>query len=465
MKMKMKTTRNIAFTLIFALLGTLFSARMEAKCVTKMALYRGETVTLTLKKNGKKIRTGKDYLYRISGKKVVSVTNTGKVKAKKAGIAKITIRHRKSGKKYIFKITVADYVKDIKLNSATSISMREGETRKLSLAICPKTAANKKISFRSSDKKVVLVNEDGEIAAQKKGVATISITSKGTTKEKKKITKKVYIYVEEKQAVTETTIPMPQLPGADGEVVEGSVIIGGGSEDQDEKNDIGDHTTPSPEATDHTTPSPEATDHATPSPEATDHTTPSPDVTDHATPNPDVTDGTGGEEGNTADSKEEEKKETLADVIAKIPVPDSSTIVAAKMAVKGTDGAISTLYFLNREYTGSMHVKVENFDLSAEGSVVSILQKLTDTITGNGVSVSINPGNKQENKYFDTTLGVWRDAIIVTRPTKEDAWLITNRKSGREYRLCAFLEDSVYGTPYGLIVAEGNTLSDIEIQG
>lgn len=472
----MKTKRTIGIVFFLALLSAIMPAKVEAKKRVKMTAYRGETFCLTVQKNGKSVRTGKRYSYRVSNKKVVKVSKCGKVRAKSAGEAQITIQHRASRKKCKYKIRVVDYVKGISVNVGSNIFMREGETRVLCPSVYPKTAANRGIIYRSSDESILSVNQKGEIKAQKKGSAVITIQSKGTTKEKKKITKKIFIYVEESLPEKETTIHKPYLPDKDGAVLEGSVIISDTSKGDGEKGD-----TSQGDVTDGEENKGEAAEVETSNSDTIgDNTSGSGttggsqndskgDMADGSQNDSkgDTTDGsTSNEEQgeSTTDSGEEGKKETLSDVIAQIPTPDSATVVAAKMAVKSANGSISTLYFLNRTYNGSVCVRVEDLNLSAAGSAASLLKKLSDTVTGAGVSVSVNPGNKQENKYLDPTLGVWRDAIMVTRPTKEDAWLFTNRKSGREYRLMVYENDPVYGTPYGLIVVEGNTLSDIEIK-
>lgn len=363
-------------------------AKKKEKIET-ITVYRGKTKILTIKKKGKKVPAGKKFSYRVSNKKIISVSKRGKVKGKKAGVARVTMTRCLDGKKYQVKVKVFDYVKELRLNFATNLSMTQGEKRTLTPIVYPKTASNRKVTYKSSDVNVITVNTKGEIRAQGSGSAIITIKTKGKTKKKKKITKKVYIYVKKNSSTpVATAIPTPYLPDLGGSVMEDQTTEGEGSKPE----------------------------------------------------------------------------ESLSDIIATIPSPDSSTLLAAKMAVTDASGKISTLYFVNRSYAGSMCVKIDQMELSTSRSAIQVLQLLADEVTGEGVSVSINPGNKQENKYYDTTLGLWRDALVVTRPKITDAWLITNRKNGKEYKLSVWEKDPKYETPYGLIVTEGNTLDEIEIE-
>lgn len=391
--MKRKNTFIIMLICSLVCAEMCFELPIKAKKKEKtetITVYRGKTKSLMVKKKGKKIPAGKKFSYRVSNKKIISVSKRGKVKGKKAGVARVTMMRHFDGKKYRVKVKVLDYVKELRLNFATNFSMMQGEKRILTPVVYPKTASNRKVTYNSSNTKVVTVNTNGEIQARGCGSAIITIKTKGKTKKKKKIIKRVYIYVKGGFSVPkETAIPTPHLPDSGGSLME-------------------DQTT----------------------------------------------------EGELL-----KPEETLADAIVAIPAPDASTLLAAKMAVIDESGKVSTLYFVNRSYVGNMCVKIDKMELSTSRSVAQVLQLLSEEVTGEGITVSINPGNKQENKYYDSTLGLWRDSLVAMRPKVTDAWLITNRKNGKEYRLSAWVKDTKYKTPYGLIVTEGNTLKEIEVQG
>ncbi|MDY2922637.1 MAG: Ig-like domain-containing protein, partial [Eubacterium sp.] len=111
----MKQRKIVSFSLIFALiLGMLIApnqadAKKKKKVAlnkTKLTLTVGKSYKLKLKNNKKKIK------WTSSKKKVATVSKTGKVKAKKAGTARITAKVGK--KKYVCKVTVKNKKKTTK---------------------------------------------------------------------------------------------------------------------------------------------------------------------------------------------------------------------------------------------------------------------------------------------------------------------------------------------------------------
>lgn len=111
----MKQRKIVSFSLIFALiLGMLIAPNQaDAKKKKKVALNKkkltltvGKSYKLKLKNNKKKIK------WSSSKKKVATVSKTGKVKAKRAGTARITAKVGK--KKYVCKVTVKNKKKTTK---------------------------------------------------------------------------------------------------------------------------------------------------------------------------------------------------------------------------------------------------------------------------------------------------------------------------------------------------------------
>jgi len=123
---------------------------------TKKTLYTGQTHTLKL--TGATAKT-----YSSSNKKIVTVSGKGKVTAKKAGIAKITVKDTK-GRKYTCKVTV----KTPTIN-ATSKKLDIGKTYTLKL-----TGATAK-TYSSSNTKIATVSSKGKITAKKTGTAKITV--------------------------------------------------------------------------------------------------------------------------------------------------------------------------------------------------------------------------------------------------------------------------------------------------
>ena len=117
----MKQRKIVSFSLIFALiLGMLIApnqadAKKKKKVAlnkTKLTLTVGKSYKLKLKNNKKKIK------WFSSKKKVATVSKTGKVKAKRAGTARITAKVGK--KKYVCKVTVKNKKKTTKTTKTTT---------------------------------------------------------------------------------------------------------------------------------------------------------------------------------------------------------------------------------------------------------------------------------------------------------------------------------------------------------
>lgn len=99
----------------------------------------------------------------------------------------------------------AQKVKSIKVTASNSIlgsgttlyvkGPKNVKSTKLKVTVSPKKAS-KKVTYKSSNKKVATVSQSGKVTAKKAGKATITVTSKSNKKAKKKIkiTVKKYVY-------------------------------------------------------------------------------------------------------------------------------------------------------------------------------------------------------------------------------------------------------------------------------
>lgn len=122
--------------------------------------------------------------WKSSNTKVASVTSKGKITGKKAGTAKITVT-LKSGVKATInvkvqknavvtsKLTVTGQTAKIKGNKLT---LKKGKSETLAAALTPITS-QQKITYKTSNKKIVTVNSKGEITAKKPGKAKITVQS------------------------------------------------------------------------------------------------------------------------------------------------------------------------------------------------------------------------------------------------------------------------------------------------
>lgn len=124
--------------------------------------------------------------YSSSNKKVATVSSKGVIKAKKAGTAKITV---KSGSKKVVVTVKVTGVKTTKLSGVPAAkSVSKGKSFKIKAIATPKNT-DEKITFKSSNKKVVTVTSKGVVKGLKKGTATITVQS-GSKKMTCKVTVK-----------------------------------------------------------------------------------------------------------------------------------------------------------------------------------------------------------------------------------------------------------------------------------
>ena len=116
--------------------------------------------------------------WKSSNPKILTVTANGKLKAgKKTGKATLTITLASGLKKQIKVKVQKKAVKTTKISvSQTRIVLKKGKKQLLRPVITPITSLQK-ITFSSSNKKIVSVNKKGQITARKKGRAKITIRS------------------------------------------------------------------------------------------------------------------------------------------------------------------------------------------------------------------------------------------------------------------------------------------------
>ena len=118
--------------------------------------------------------------WKSSNKKIATVDKKGKITAKKTGTATITVKTKKGatasvkvkvqkGKVTTKKLTITN-VTDKKL------TLKKGKTFKIKTSVTPITSPDK-ISYASSNKKIVTIDKKGKLKAVKKGTATITVKS------------------------------------------------------------------------------------------------------------------------------------------------------------------------------------------------------------------------------------------------------------------------------------------------
>lgn len=199
---KASTKSIIAFALAIMLaLSSTMVIPVEAKAapkakkivlnVTKKTMKVGQTTTLKVKKVSPS-NASKSVKYSTSKKSVATVDSKGKIKAKAAGTATITVTSKSNSKvKATCKVTVKQPVKKIQI-SKNVLAVQKGKTVNIKATVKPKNASNKKLKYKTSNKKIATVDSKGKVKGLKNGTVTITVTAADGSK--KKATCKVGVY-------------------------------------------------------------------------------------------------------------------------------------------------------------------------------------------------------------------------------------------------------------------------------
>ena len=115
--------------------------------------------------------------FKSSNTKIATVTSAGKITAKKKGTATVTVT-MKSGQ--VLKATVKVQTGNVKTTKVTAnvtkVSLDMKKTFQLKAVVTPLTS-KEKVTFKSSNSKIVTVSKTGKLTAKKPGKATITVKS------------------------------------------------------------------------------------------------------------------------------------------------------------------------------------------------------------------------------------------------------------------------------------------------
>ena len=174
--------RVMALLLAFAMVCTsIISMPTNAEAAAKVKLsatnqtmYVGGSFTLKVK-NPK----GKKATYKTSDKKVATVNKKGKVTAKSVGKATISVTVKGIKKAAKCTVTVKQGVKSIQ--TASQVYVQKGKSLKLNYGVTPSNVDKKakKMTFKTSKKKIATVDKKGSIKGKKPGKAKITMQSAG----------------------------------------------------------------------------------------------------------------------------------------------------------------------------------------------------------------------------------------------------------------------------------------------
>ena len=139
--------------------------KLSLKVGNKKA-YVGKTTKISAKAT-----KGAKLSYKTSNKKIAMVSSKGVITGKKAGTVKITITAKKSKYKTVKKtITVKVYRQKQKI-TASNVKLTTGQRKNLG------AKARTRLSYKSSNPKVVTVDKKGNLTAKKTGTAKITVTA------------------------------------------------------------------------------------------------------------------------------------------------------------------------------------------------------------------------------------------------------------------------------------------------
>ena len=178
----------------YAASGSVKSVTVTNLPAKQVTIKKGKSFVLKTKvtTSGK---ISKAVVYKSSNSKVAKVTKTGKITAVKNGSTYVTV-YAKANKKKVckVKVTVGTPVSSVKLSKA-SATINKGKTLTLKATVSPKSASNKTLTWKSSNKKVATVSSKGVVKAVNAGTAKITATANDGSGKKYTCTVKVNIPV------------------------------------------------------------------------------------------------------------------------------------------------------------------------------------------------------------------------------------------------------------------------------
>ncbi len=139
---------------------------------TKLTMTVGDTKSISATVTPSNA-TNKGVTWTSSNTSVATVSSNGKITAKKAGTAKITVK-TKDGSKTASCTVEVKHVK-VTGNVISYADIYEGTSSQLKVTLIPNSAMYQKITYQSSNTNVVSINQSGLMYGKSVGTATITI--------------------------------------------------------------------------------------------------------------------------------------------------------------------------------------------------------------------------------------------------------------------------------------------------
>lgn len=157
----------------------------------KVALNKSGTVTLNkgktlqLQASVEPEEADTTLTWSSSNEKIATVSQKGKVTAKGAGVATITVK-TDNGKTAKLKVKVVVKPTKVKLNKTGAQKLKKGESLQLKATLTPE-GATAKLTWKTSNPKVATVSSKGKVTAKKAGTAVITVKTDNKKSAKVKI--------------------------------------------------------------------------------------------------------------------------------------------------------------------------------------------------------------------------------------------------------------------------------------
>lgn len=142
---------------------------------TELTLLKGESCKLTATVSPEDA-TDPTVKWKSSDLSIATVDNNGNVTAVAAGKTTVTVSSADGRFTAICTVNVNVNVSSLIL-SDTSITLKKGDSKKLSATICPDDATNKSVTWSSGDTNIATVDDMGTITAVNGGSTVITVTS------------------------------------------------------------------------------------------------------------------------------------------------------------------------------------------------------------------------------------------------------------------------------------------------
>lgn len=141
---------------------------------TNILIQKGKTYKLTT--NHKDVKITKISYSNSKSKKLVKASSSGKIKAKKAGTAKLKVTYKYNGKTYSKTVKVKVQKNAVYALNKKNTSVKIKRKAKCNLVNPKNMLSSKGMKFKTSNKKVATVSSKGLVTAKKKGKAKITVT-------------------------------------------------------------------------------------------------------------------------------------------------------------------------------------------------------------------------------------------------------------------------------------------------